>query len=42
MLVDKDAQATVDGLNQKFLLREQADERTIVEFVGDVAPRSTW
>lgn len=38
MLANKRASTTVDGLNQKFLLREQKDERTSVEYVGAVTP----
>jgi hypothetical protein len=38
MLANKNAHTTVDGLNQRFLLREQADKRTFVEYVGDVTP----
>lgn len=38
MLADKSRIATVEGLNQRFLLREHANERTFVEFVGDVTP----
>jgi hypothetical protein len=38
MLADKTSVATVDGLNQKFLLRTVEDERTVVEIVGDVSP----
>ncbi|MEN8230664.1 MAG: DUF2779 domain-containing protein [Bacteroidota bacterium] len=38
MLADKNATTNVDGLNQKFLLRAQANERTSVEYVGDVTP----
>jgi Domain of unknown function(DUF2779) len=37
MLADKNAMATVDGLNQKFQLKTVEDERTIVEIVGDVS-----
>lgn len=37
MLADKNAIATVDGLNQKFQLKTVEDERTIVEIVGDVS-----
>ncbi len=37
MLANKNAIATVDGLNQKFLLKTVEDERTIVEIVGDVS-----
>jgi hypothetical protein len=37
MLADKNSVATVDGLNQKFLLKTVEDERTIVEIVGDVS-----
>ncbi len=38
MLADKNSVATVDGLNQKFLLKTVEGERTIVEIVGDVSP----
>ena len=38
MLADKNSVATVDGLNQKFLLKTVEDERTVVEIVGDVSP----
>ena len=37
MLADKNKTASIEGLNQKFLLREQADERTFVDLVGDVS-----
>ena len=37
MLADKNSQATVNGLNQKFQLVTVADERTIVKIVGDVS-----
>ena len=37
MLANKNAKATVDGLNQKFQLKTVEDERTIVEIVGDVS-----
>ena len=37
MLANKNAVATVNGLNQKFLLKTVEDERTIVEVVGDVS-----
>ncbi|MBN1183849.1 MAG: DUF2779 domain-containing protein [Bacteroidales bacterium] len=37
MLADKNSIATIDGLNQKFLLKTVEDERTIVEIVGDVS-----
>jgi len=37
MLADKNSVSTVDGLNQKFLLKTVEDERTIVEIVGDVS-----
>ena len=37
MLADKNAKATVDGLNQKFQLKTVEDDRTIVEIVGDVS-----
>ncbi len=38
MLADKNSLASVDGLNQKFLLKTVEGERTIVEIVGDVSP----
>lgn len=38
MLADKNSVATIDGLNQKFLLKTVEGERTIVEIVGDVSP----
>ncbi len=38
MLADKSANADVDGLNQKFLLRDNQDGRTKVELVGDLSP----
>lgn len=38
MLADKNSVATVDGLNQKFLLKTVEDERTVVEIVSDVSP----
>ncbi len=37
MLADKNKVANVEGLNQRFLLRDHADERTFVEYVGDVS-----
>ena len=37
MLVNKNAMASVDGLNHKFLLRSVDGERTTVEIVGDVS-----
>jgi len=37
MLANKNASATVDGLNQKFQLKTVEDERTVVEIVGDVS-----
>jgi len=37
MLADKNSVATVDGLNQKFLLKTVEDDRTVVEVVGDVS-----
>ena len=40
MLADKSAQATVDGLNQKFQLRKNDKGRTYVEIVGDVSPNA--
>jgi len=36
MLANKKSVATVDGLNQRFRLKTVQDDRTIVEFVGDV------
>jgi hypothetical protein len=38
MLADKNAHTTVDGLNQKFLLREFNNGRTYVEIVGETSP----
>lgn len=38
MLADKTKKTTVDGLNQKFLFREAANDRTIVDLVGDLTP----
>jgi hypothetical protein len=37
MLADKNAVATVNGLNQKFQLKTIEDDRTIVEIVGNVS-----
>lgn len=37
MLANKNAKATVDGLNQKFQLKTVDDDRTIVEIAGDVS-----
>jgi hypothetical protein len=37
MMADKQRKATVEGLNQRFLMREQAGDRTFVEYVGDVS-----
>ena len=37
MLADKNAVATVNGLNQKFQLKTVEDDRIIVEVVGDVS-----
>ena len=42
MLADKNAKATVDGLNQKFQLKTVEDDRTIVEIVGDVSTAGSW
>lgn len=39
MLADKSTSATMDGLNQKFLLREHQNGRSYVEYVGDVSTR---
>ena len=38
MLADKNSVASVDGLNQKFELKQAGDDRTSVEIVGDVSP----
>jgi len=38
MLVNKNAKATVDGLNQKFRLRELGNGRTSVEIIGGTSP----
>ena len=38
MLADKNTNTNVDGLNQKFLLREDANRRTHVDYVGDTSP----
>ena len=38
MLADKNARATVNGLNQKFQLRKNEKGRTYVEVKGDVSP----
>jgi len=40
MLANKNAIATVEGLNQKFLLKSVDGERTIVQIVGDVSRES--
>jgi len=40
MLANKNAIATVEGLNQKFLLKSVDGERTIVQIVGDVSKES--
>ena len=40
MLANKNAVATVEGLNQKFLLKSVDGERTIVQIVGDVSKES--
>jgi hypothetical protein len=40
MLANKNAFATVEGLNQKFLLKSVDGERTIVQIVGDVSKES--
>lgn len=37
MLANKNAKATVDGLNQKFQLKTVEDDRTIVEIVSNVS-----
>jgi hypothetical protein len=37
MLANKNAKATVDGLNQKFQLKTVEDDRTIIEIAGDVS-----
>ena len=38
MLTDKNSVTSVDGLNQKFLLRKHDKDRTYVEIVGDISP----
>jgi len=38
MLADKDAKTTVNGLNQKFRLREHGNHRTSVEIIGGTSP----
>lgn len=38
MLADKNATTNIDGLNQKFLFRENHEGRTSIEYVGDVSP----
>jgi hypothetical protein len=40
MLADKNAVATVNGLNQKFQLKTVDDDRIVVEVVGDVSKES--
>ena len=40
MLANKNAVATVDGLNQKFLLKTVEEDRTVVKIVGDVLRES--
>ena len=40
MLANKNAVASVDGLNQKFLLKTVEDDRTVVEIAGDVSRES--
>lgn len=37
MLADKSAIATVDGLNQRFVLKRNSDGQSIVEIAGDVS-----
>ena len=38
MLADKTTNTNIDGLNQKFLLRDHQEGRTRVELVGDTSP----
>jgi hypothetical protein len=40
MLADKNREATVNGLNQKFQLKSIDDNRTVVEIIGDVTKDS--
>lgn len=40
MLANKSAIATVDGLNQKFQLKQTDENRTYVEITGDVSPNA--
>lgn len=40
MLADKQKKATVDGLNQKFLIRKDIEGRVSVETIGDTAPEA--
>lgn len=37
MLADKTARATVDGLNQKFVIRKDGEDKNDVQIVGDVS-----
>ncbi len=37
MIADKNKKCSVEGLNQRFLLRDHADDRTFIEYVGDVS-----
>jgi len=39
MLADKNAVATVNGLNQKFQLKTVGEERTTVEIIGDISTK---
>lgn len=38
MLADKNKSTSINGLNQKFLFREQKNGRTKIEFVGNISP----
>ena len=38
MLANTNAKATVDGLNQKFRLKDHGDRRTFVEIIGGTSP----
>lgn len=40
LLVDKSKMATVQGLNQKFLIQNDSKNRIVVKVVGDVSPQA--
>lgn len=40
MLADQNTSTNIDGLNQKFLLREHFDGHTGIELIGDTTPES--